>query len=235
MTPTTAKLMRKTKKQSQKSSEQLLITPALVVITGLEQMANNRRVTIIHVDQLPWKTVATRVVKDLELAVGQGHQSTSLSRRIFECERRLAISLAIQLLSYRIRSRREIADKLCARKISPDAIEQAIARLEAADYLDDAAFTHAWIKERINVHGFGRQRIKNELLAKGVDREMIESELAPAYTVEDEIAQASKLALSRLTRYKGLDVATKRRRLTQVLMRRGFSAQVASSVLSELP
>lgn len=197
-------------------------------------MTNNRRVTVIHVDELPWKTVATLIVKDLELAVGQGHQSASLSRRIFECERRLAISLAIQLLSYRIRSRREIADKLLARKISPDAIEQAIARLEAADYLDDAAFTRAWIKERIDIHGFGRLRIKNELLAKGVDRGMIESELTSAYTAENEIAQASRLAQSRLSRYDGLDAATKRRRLTQVLMRRGFSAQVASNVLSEL-
>jgi len=226
--------MRKTKSQSQKSFEQLLITPALALITSLEQVTNNRRVTIIYVDQLPWKTVATRIVKDLGLAAGQEHQSTSLSRRIFECERRLSISLSIQLLSYRIRSRREISDMLVARKISPDAIDQAIAHLEAADYLNDMVFTRIWIKERIDVHGFGRQRIKNELLAKGVDRGMIESELTPAYTVENEIAQASKLALSRITRYKDLDAATKRRRLTQVLMRRGFSSQIASSVLSEL-
>ncbi|MDP1809106.1 MAG: regulatory protein RecX [Actinomycetota bacterium] len=203
-------------------------------ITELEALSYNRQATIIYLDQLPWRTTATRVVKALELAVGQRCQSGALGRQVLDKEKQFAMEMSLQLLSYRIRSRREIDEKLEKRKISAEAAEATLAKLEQAGYINDNAFAKTWINERIEIHGHGRQRIKSELLSKGINAEVIERELDRVYSAEKEKCVALELAEKRLARYAGLDEAVVRRRLMQVLMRRGFSAQTAQKVLKDL-
>jgi len=217
---------------SRRSSEQLTINSALNAVTELETAGGNRRATIIHLDGLPWRATATTIVKDLGIAVGQRYPSALLDKRIREKEKRLAMDLALQMLSYRVRSRREITDRLAKRKLAPEAVEAALTRLEQAGYLNETAFVRSWIKERVELRGYGRQRIKNELLSKGIAADAIDQELG-AFTEEQERAMALTVAKNRLSRYNGLDEVVKRRRLMQILMRRGFGAQIAQSVLKE--
>jgi len=219
---------------SPKQSEQLIIPSTTQTITELEILSPNRQATLIYLDQLPWRMTATKVVKTLELTVGKRYQSGALSRQVLDKEKQLAMELSLQLLSYRIRSRREIGEKLEKRKISTEAIGAALAKLEQAGYINDNAFAKAWIDERIEIHGYGRRRIKSELLTKGIDDETIESELDRLYTAEKEIRAARELAGKRLARYVELDKVVAARRLTQVLMRRGFSAKTARTVLKDL-
>lgn len=183
--------------------------------------------TIVYLDQLPWRTTATRVVKALKLQAGDSCQSSILGRRILDEEKRLAMELALQLLSYRGRSRREVADKLEKRRLSAEAVESTLAKLEQAGYLNDHLFAKTWVDERIKIHGYGRQRIKNELIAKGIDTTVINSELERVYSDETERQAAMRIAGQRVSRYAGLETGVVRRRLIQTLMRRGFSAQIA--------
>jgi len=219
---------------SPKQSDQLVMTSATHTITDLEVLSYNRQATIIYLDQLPRRTTATRVVKALELAVGQTCQSGALGRQVLEKEKQCAMEISLQLLSYRIRSRREIGEKLEKRKMSIEAVEATLAKLEQAGYINDSVFAKTWINERIEIHGYGRQRIRSELLSKGINAEVIEVELDRAYGAEKEECAALELAEKRLPRYAGLEPAVVRRRLTQVLLRRGFSAQMAQKVLKEL-
>lgn len=219
---------------SPKRSDQLVIPSTTHTITELEVLSYNRQATIIYLDQLPWRTTATRVVKALELTVGHSSQSGALARQVLDKEKQCAMEISLQLLSYRIRSRREISEKLEKRRISTEAVEATLAKLEQAGYINDNAFAGTWVNERIEIHGYGRQRIKSELLSKGIDAEVIEEELDRAYSAEKEEHAALVLARKRLPRYAGLDEAVVRRRLMQVLLRRGFSAQMAQKALKGL-
>ena len=230
MTTTTR---RRSRNPSRKPSDQLLITSSTNEITELETISYNRQVTIVYLDQLPWRTTATRVVKALKLEVGERCQSAILSRRILEEEKRLAMDLALQLLSYRGRSRREVVEKLEKRRLSPEAVEATLIKLEQAGYLNDHLFAKTWVNERIEIRGYGRQRIKSELISKGIDATIINSEIERVYTPEKEKQAAMQLARQRLPRYAGLEKVVIRRRLIQAMMRRGFSAQIAQHAARE--
>lgn len=230
----TAVRLRSRDEGKKSTAGQLDITAATHIITELEFLSYKRQAILIYLDQLPWRATAAGVVKALNLAIGQRCQSAVLSRQLLEKETQLAMELSLQLLSYRIRSRREIFKKLEVRKISAEAIETTLGKLEQAGYIDDNAFTKTWINDRIEIHGFGRQRIKSELLSKGISAPIIQDELDRVYPVENETGAALELAEKRLIRYAGLDETVVRRRLTQALMRKGFSAQVVQQVLKDI-
>ena len=215
-------------------SEQLSIDSAYSVITDLETKAFNIQATKIYVDQLPWRTTATKIVKDLGLAIGQGYQSQQLSRLLSEKEERLAMNSALAMLTYRSRSCEEIARKLGKRGISSEVVTTVIKNLESAGYLNDKVFAKTWIEERVQVRGLGRHRIKKELLSKGVDPKTVDRELENIYGLQEEEELALSLAKTRLSKYVGLDNIVKMRRLGQVLLRRGFSPAITQKVLREI-
>jgi regulatory protein len=224
----------KPRKQQKPSEKQLSLSSSTLGITALEPVSRNQRQVAIYLAELPWGTTAKEIIRELKLAVGQKHQPGQLGRRIEEAEQRLAMGLALRLLSYRGRSRREVVEKLSWRGVSAESVDRVVRKLEQAGYLNDEAFVKAWVRERTQVRGFGRYRIKNELLAKGIDPVEINTELGEAYTEDQEKAVALALAQARLSRYAGLDPMVARRRLAQVLLRRGFNSVMAQNIVAEL-
>ncbi|MBI2170873.1 MAG: regulatory protein RecX [Chloroflexi bacterium] len=135
----------------------------------------------------------------------------------------------LRLLSYRARSRRELAQRL-ARRFSPSAIQEALAQLEAHGYLDDAAFAQAWRRTREAHRPRSASLVRRELIHHGVPRETAEA------TVDgmDDEANAYQAAHRRVKALAGLEEATFRRRLTDYLRRRGFPYAVASMTVDRV-
>lgn len=223
---------RKLSSQPKPSERQLALAGASV-ITALEPVNSRRDAFCIYFDTVPWSTVSGRVVKDLALSEGQRYPANLLRERILEAEQRLGMELALRLFSYRSRSRQEIEDKLSRKKLSRDAIEWVIRKLQASDYLNDDAFVRTWINDRFELKGYGRRRIRNELLSKGIGVSEINEALDALYPQSAERDVALKLIEPRLPRYAGLEESVMRRRLTQFLLRRGFSASTTQAVLRE--
>ncbi len=234
-TKTNSREKRSQKKSLEKRKfEQLAISSICNIITAIEPVPPRNAAAMIYVNKIPWKLVAKPVIKTLHLQVGQEFQGSALKERVTYAETRFAMEAALNLFSYRVRSEHEVRERLARKNISAPAIESVVGKLRKSGYLDDAAFLKAWVAERIDIKGFGRQRIKNELLAKGFDRETIVSELLKQYPEEREIDVAHKTIFSRLGQYDGLDKEVKRRRATQFLLRRGYSSAVTYSVLNKL-
>jgi regulatory protein len=99
-----------------------------------------------------------------------------------------------------------------------DAVDETLERLEAAGLVDDRRFAHALVEHHTAVRLAGRRAVMSALLAKGVDRETAEAELADA---GDEQERALELAQRRATRLRGVDPGVALRRLTDFLIRRG--------------
>ncbi len=80
----------------------------------------------------------------------------------------------------------------------------------------------------------GRYRLEQELIQKGIDKELIEKTLSN-YREEEEIELAKELTQRKLTRsYQNLDKITTKRRLYGFLQRRGFSYDIIQEVMKEL-
>ncbi len=145
-----------------------------------------------------------------------------------------ALESALRLLAVRLRSRREIDDRL-RRKDYPAAVVAAVIhRLESECFLDDMRFAQAWVAGRLAVRPSGTVRLRRELRQKGVPLDIIEQVLRAGVSQSDEHAGAVALARVRARRYQAepRDVAV--RRLAGVLQRRGFSAGAVAAALREV-
>lgn len=228
------KAQKKPKSPQKLAESQLVLASATSTITALELEPPKRQATRVYFDNVPWCLAPTAVIKNLDLRVDQDYQPNILRDRMMEVEKQLGMEVALRLLGYRSRSRQEVIDRLVRKKFSREASEWIVNKLCDAGYLNESAFIRAWIRERMELKGYGRQRIRSELISKGVEVNTINDELDTLYPTEREGKTAHDIIQSRLERYAGLEEKVTRRRLTQFLLRRGFSVSTAQKVIREL-
>jgi regulatory protein len=143
-----------------------------------------------------------------------------------------ATAAALNFVSYRPRSEREVRDRLRQKAYEPAAIDYAIEKMRDWRYLDDTAFAGFWIESRAAHSPRGKRALQAELRAKGVEREVVERVLGE--TEIDEQAAALEVARKRLRSLSSYDEETQRRRLSAFLARRGYGWDVVKPVLADL-
>lgn len=151
------------------------------------------------------------------------------------------MGLALRFVSYRPRSSQEIRQYLegaFRRKhvTAPLVLEKIMARLTELGYIDDRAFVTWWVAQRTGRKPKGPQVIRSELRNKGIDRELIEEELAARLSGGETserglAAAAAQKRLPRLSRYPALE---RKAKLAQYLMRLGFSSDIVWGVVDEV-
>lgn len=144
--------------------------------------------------------------------------------------------IAINYISYRPRSEREVVRHLVGKKIAEEVAEQTAARLRSLQMIDDGAFARMFVRDRLRRGGHGPGLLRQLLLQKGVTRtvaDQVVRELAPE---EDQRTAAIALARGRIRRLSGRreDALRRRKRLYDLLMRKGFSSDIARAVLQQL-
>jgi regulatory protein len=144
-----------------------------------------------------------------------------------------ARAYAFLLLKYRLRSKRELGERLRRKKFPEQVIEQLIGSLEAKGYLNDSAFTKAWIASRAGQR-FGSRRIRQELRLKGVDPALIEEGLREMNEAQPESETIRALAEEKFRKLKDLDPQTAKRRIYAYFLRRGFSPDAVMDIINGL-
>src|SRR5918998_771161 len=92
--------------------------------------------------------------------------------------RRDAYELAVRALSRKERSTAELAAWLEGRGVEPGDAEMVIDRLTAIGELDDERFARLFAEDKQELAGWGSERVREALLARGVAHEHIEAALA---------------------------------------------------------
>ncbi len=86
----------------------------------------------------------------------------------------LVYDIAIKYISYKMRSKKEVYEKLEERGIDKELISSTIKKLEDQGYLNDDAYTKAFINDKINLSCDGPKKIRSELVKKGVSNKIID-------------------------------------------------------------
>lgn len=144
-----------------------------------------------------------------------------------------AIRYVYLLLKTRFRSEHELREKLMRKEYSNNIVEEVIQYFKNYKLVDDQLFTQQWITSRLN-RQFGSNRIRFELIRKGVDQDIINDELNKECEDISEFDSAFDLAQRRAQKYKGLDKKVIQRRIYGYLARRGFNANIIYKVVNEL-
>jgi regulatory protein len=140
----------------------------------------------------------------------------------------LAVGRGLAYISQRDRTRWEVKTQLIRRGYDEPTVTEALARLAEMGYLNDALFCQRFAEDRRVLDGWGDSRIKRRLIDLGIERELL-SESFPASQGSDELHRAVELLA---TRVRGpIEADADRRRAMGLLVRRGYSTQIASDAI----
>ena len=84
-------------------------------------------------------------------------------------EQKDATRKAMRLLEHMDRTEKGLRDKLRQSGFSPDAVDAALAYVQSYGYIDDSRYARTYIAYRMDSKS--RQKIIQELIGKGVDKE----------------------------------------------------------------
>lgn len=148
-------------------------------------------------------------------------------------EQKKARRKAMLLLEHMDRTEKGLSDRLRQAGFSKEATADAISYVKSYGYIDDARYAENYISYRMDSKS--RQKLLQELTAKGVDRETA----AEAWERAAELHQPDERAVLRKSVEKkyaeGTELDEKEmRRLYGYLARRGFSFDDIRSVLEEM-
>jgi regulatory protein len=138
--------------------------------------------------------------------------------------------LAFAYLSRRERTVSEMRQHLLDREVRVAAVEQVIDELTDQGYLDDARYARVFAQDKRELEQWGSERIRQALLGRGVDRDLVAETLAAHDDDGGELGRA--LALLR-RRFPGPPRDRREReRALGVLLRKGYDPELALDALS---
>ena len=145
---------------------------------------------------------------------------------------------AVGTLARRMRTVRDLRRLMKTRAEEGEAGERAmdavIVRLKELNYLSDTRFAEDYTRVRKEHEKFGRRRVQQDLMMKGVGKELVASTLDTAYEDVDEVALArAYIARKRMKQPSGANAQKETVRAMNRLLRAGFSSRAIYKVLRE--
>lgn len=145
----------------------------------------------------------------------------------------MAKAIIVRQLGFAPRTRAQLADVLRRRGVADDTAEQALDRFGELGYIDDAAFSDAWVQSRHAGKGLSRRALEHELTRRGVAAETVRAAVEQV-DPESERAAAAALVRRKLPGTRGVAPDARTRRLVGMLARKGYSSGLAFAVVREV-
>ena len=144
-------------------------------------------------------------------------------------------SLALYYLSFKMRTSSEVRKYLSEHDINDEQIQKVISNLSENNLINDQFYAENFIDGKIAMGSAGPYQIKQKLLTKGIDTDIINEAISRIYTEEKQIDTAYKLASKIARTYQQrLTLKQLKEKIIQNLMNKGFSYSVSSIALDSL-
>ena len=139
-----------------------------------------------------------------------------------ELDAKAAKLAAFDLLARKSWSARELTSRL-RRRGAPDGIARAVvAELASRGYVDDASFARFWAESRARGRRVGSRRLRQELLQKGIPRDVAAAAVAAAFEEAPEALRCLEAGRRRLPALLRAGRERAAPRLRDYLVRRGY-------------
>ena len=182
----------------------------------------------LYLDGEPGPKIDQEVFLLSRLKPGDWLEEEGLEELVERSDARRAREKALYLLEYRSHSKKELADKI-SRTTSREAAEAAVEKMEELGLMNDEAYARQLAGTLLEKKGYGLRRARQELLQKGIDRELVEElleELAP--DPEEKLREiVERKYRNQLGDEKGY------RRTVAALQRLGYGWEDIKTVLAE--
>ena len=185
-----------------------------MTITALRRTSADR-ITVALADGSEIKS-ALAVVTDWRLFPGKQLEEEELALLRRDSCRALARDRALELISRRLMSRKELRDKLLQKGADEDAADYSVGWLSDHGFLNDESYAAA-VARHYAAKGYGAGRVRSELSRRGVGRELWDE------AVESMPEPDGKLDKFIAARLKDPEDQDQIRKISAALFRRGYS------------
>ena len=144
-----------------------------------------------------------------------------------------ALELSHSFVNRRDRTVVEVRRHLEQKGIAGELIDASIQTLDDQGYLNDVRFAQLFVADKRELERWGSERIRTRLLARGIDRELVETALREDQSDDGESSELER-ALNLLRRRFPSPPQDRRERdrALGVLIRKGYDGELALDALS---
>ncbi len=204
-----------------------------MIVTRIEKQKKDKKRYNIYLEGEFFCGLYEDTILKYGIAAGDGISESELNViRDFD-EYIYGKKVAMDFLSYRIRTNAEIRKKLRSKKLSESIIEKVIEHLTDLGLLNDEEFARQLITEKIKRKPIGRKLLKQKLFEKGVPAVTGELVMDKIFSTVDE----KQMAVWNFTKYykkiKDKEINERKRRVFDYLARKGFDFDIVNEVIRE--
>ena len=201
------------------------------VITKIEIQKNNKERVNIYIDDEFFTGLDLELVDNLKLKKGSIIDEEKLKELISKDNFSKAKNKALRIVNKAEQSEKTLRDKLS--DYDENTINEVIEYMKELRYLDDKGFAQRIAYSNSNISRFGKNKIKQNLYKKGIDKNDIEYVLS---NLDEDTELENALYLAR-KRYKSIKNEDKRKvyqKLMQHLTYKGFSYNITKKAISNV-
>jgi len=143
---------------------------------------------------------------------------------------------AFRYLGRRQHSTSELRIKLKQKRYETELINEVLDDLKKKNFLDDTKFAEMFIEEKMKLKLWGEQKLRSELVKRGIKSEIITDVLANKISEEEKLNNAMIIASKKYDTLKNrsVDKDVIKRKLFTFLNSRGYNYDVIKEVYDEL-
>ena len=193
-----------------------------MIITAIRQSSPGR-LTVVLSDGTEIRSTLGAVT-EARLYAGRELDEEELAALRQSSRRAIAREAALEIISRRPLSRKELKDKLLRKGEDEDTAEYCAAWLEENGFLSDEAYAAA-VARHYAAKGYGAGRVRSELSRRGIARDLWEDAQSAMPEPDDKL---DKFIACRLKDPEDRDQI---RKITAALYRRGYSWEEIRSAM----
>ncbi len=142
------------------------------------------------------------------------------------------LNLSLNYLSYAIRCEMEIITYLEKKHFPQIVINDILNRLLELRYVNDYDYSQSFIRTKVASLN-GRNKIKNDLLKKGIKPDIVYSSLNEHFSEEEERENLIEFITKQNNKHRNLFLREKKDKIINAAIRKGYDYKLINSLIDE--
>ena len=200
-----------------------------MIITEIKKIGRGDRYSI-YCDNVFFMQIETEILVKNKLKTGQELSQEQGENLKLQNGDFASFDKALTYLEKGIKTEKSIRDYLKKKGYLEESIDKTVEKLVEYGYINDEVYAENYISTYARTKG--KQKLKFDLISKGVSREIIDQKLEELLDEDEQFESAKALALKYL-KNKGIDEKTYQK-LSAHLVSKGFTFDMVSRVAREV-
>jgi len=203
------------------------------IISSIERQKNRPRYNIYINNEYAF-AIHEDILLKFQIRKGKEIEDEDIEEVLQAEERHRAEQLALRYLGYKPRTASQIRDYLSKKGFESRDIERVIQSFIEKKYLDDEDYAKLWIDERKRMRPRGRYLLRQELIYRGIEENLVEDVLHQNLSDQDEVALITQLMKKKWKPHSFPNGFEMKKKMVPFLQRKGFPLDLILSVINKL-